>query len=236
MLKTENKYYVSEIFESIQGEGNYAGVYALFIRFHFCNLTCSWCDTKYTWNVKSGEFKEYTEEELREIVKSSIPYHIIFTGGEPALYRIDKLAVKGKRFHVETNATIIPDEKISIKFNDKMYIEREALDENIFKTFNWVVSPKLTNSKQIINEKAINYWSSVQFPVFKFIVQSVHDLNEVEQFTEKYKIARQKVYIGLEGVTIESQIRPDLVDEIIKRGFNFSPRLQILLWGNKRGR
>ena len=94
-----DKYFVSEIFRSIQGEGNYAGVNCLFIRFQFCNLTCSWCDTKYTWLRKSGTFKEYSKEELRKVIEDSPCHHIIFTGGEPTLYRLDELAVTGKKFH-----------------------------------------------------------------------------------------------------------------------------------------
>jgi len=236
MSKTENKYYISEIFESIQGEGNYAGVYALFIRFHFCNLTCTWCDTKYTWNKKSGEFKEYYGEELKSIIRKSKAFHIVFTGGEPALYYLDKLFVEGKKFHIETNATIIPTEKISIKLADNIVFERDFMDEQIIKMFNWVVSPKLCNSKQEINDLAIKFWAKQSFCIFKFIIQSYSDLEEIDQFIKKFGLFKQKIYIGLEGITVESQVRTDLIDEIVKRGFNFSPRLHILFWGNKRGR
>jgi 7-carboxy-7-deazaguanine synthase len=236
MQVTEDKYYISEIFESIQGEGNFAGVYSLFIRFHFCNLNCSWCDTKYTWLEKSGTFKIYSEEELKSIIKESKPYHIIFTGGEPALYRLDKLAVEGKKIHVETNATIIPTAKLSIELSDKTIFERNPMDDKIVSTFNWVVSPKLNNSKQKVNEEALNYWTRQKFCIYKFIIKSLEDLNEIEQFIYKFGISDQKVYIGLEGITLQSQVNPDLVADIIRRGYNFSPRLQVLLWGNERGR
>jgi 7-carboxy-7-deazaguanine synthase len=236
MLITEDKYCVSEIFESIQGEGNYAGVYSLFIRFHFCNLTCTWCDSKYTWNGKSADYKYYTAEELKSIIRNSKPSHIIFTGGEPALYRLDSLIIEGKKFHVETNATIIPTASLSIELEDKIGFTRNAMDEKIIRSFNWVVSPKLKNSNQKIYEEALQYWAKQEFCILKFIVQSVADLNEIEQFIHKFGILKQKIYIGLEGITIESQIRTDLVDEVLKRGFNFSPRLHILLWGNKRGK
>jgi len=236
MQITDNKYYISEIFESIQGEGNFAGVYSLFIRFHFCNLTCSWCDTKYTWFEKSGAFKEYSAEELKSIIRNSKPYHIIFTGGEPVLYRLDKLTVEGKKFHVETNATIIPTTKIDIQQGAKTRLSRKAMDTRIISTFNWVVASKLSNSNQKLNEEAILYWAKQQFCIYKFIIQSLTDLDEIEQFIQKFGILKQKVYIGLEGVTTESQIRGTLVDAIINRGYNFSPRLQVLLWGNERGR
>ena len=41
MDKKERKYYYSEIFHSIQGEGHYTGVPTAWIRFFLCNLQCS---------------------------------------------------------------------------------------------------------------------------------------------------------------------------------------------------
>ena len=37
----EKKYYYSEIFHSIQGEGHYTGVHTLWLRFFMCNLQCN---------------------------------------------------------------------------------------------------------------------------------------------------------------------------------------------------
>ena len=41
---------VNEIFKSIQGEGPNFGKPAIFLRTAQCNLKCTWCDTKYTWD------------------------------------------------------------------------------------------------------------------------------------------------------------------------------------------
>ena len=42
---------ISEIFYSIQGEGELTGIPSVFIRTSGCNLRCRWCDTKYaSWN------------------------------------------------------------------------------------------------------------------------------------------------------------------------------------------
>ncbi len=235
MNYSEGQYYVSEIFQSIQGEGNYSGVNSLFIRFQFCNLTCSWCDTKYSWNENSGKYSLYNSESLKNIIKESKSKHIIFTGGEPLLHKLDDLIVDGKKIHVETNGTIIPTEPLKLQMGSTL-ISRQAMNHTKIKNFNFVVSPKLSNSRQKINEESISYWSQQDNCIFKFIVQVKEDIEEVVQFLKIHNIDNQKVYIGLEGYNLQSQLQPDLVDEIVNQGFNFSPRLHIMLWGIQRGK
>ena len=232
----KEKYFVSEIFRSIQGEGNFAGVNCLFIRFQFCNLTCSWCDTKYTWLRKSGSFKEYSKEELRKVIEESPCHHIIFTGGEPTLYRLDELVVTEKIFHIETNGSILPWKQLNITLTDGTNFCRSAMDMNIIKHFNWVISPKLSNSGQSFQENALKPWVEKKFGIFKFIITDENDLKEVSKLASKYSISKDKIYIGLEGTNINNQLKPELVDKIIDSGFNFSPRLHVMLWGATKGK
>ena len=227
-------YFITEYFESIQGEGNCAGVNSLFLRFHYCNLTCSWCDTKYTWFTDSGKFEPYTAEQLKQLIASHQSPNIIFTGGEPTLYQLDKLVIPGKKYHVETNGTYIPTEPLDVILANQNQFQRKAMDEAVISAFNWVISPKLSNSGQVLNEESLDFWSQKQYATFKFIVRHTGDLDEVQSLMIRFSIKPEKVYIGLEGQTLQSQLKPDLVDEIIRRGLNFSPRLHVLLWGAKR--
>lgn len=225
---------VSEIFESIQGEGNRAGMRCLFIRFQFCNLTCTWCDTKYTWLKDTGYFKWYSLTELKDIIREKGIKEVIFTGGEPTLFSLDKLIEPGFNYHVETNGTVIPTLPLEIQLSDGTLIKREAMNKNTIGKFNWVVSPKLSNSRQKADIYSLNYWSVQDFCVFKFICSNEDDLVEVEKLVNDYKIDKSKIYIGMEGVTQKSQLKPEMVDKIIAKGFNFSPRLHVLLWGATR--
>lgn len=227
-------YFVSEYFESIQGEGNYAGANSLFVRFHYCNLTCSWCDTKYTWFEDSGKFEPFTADQLKTLIASHQSPNIILTGGEPTLYQLDKLVVSGKKYHVETNGIYLPTEPLDVLLaNDNRFI-REAMDESVIREFNWVISPKLSNSNQDLSECSIDYWSKKDYGIFKFIARNIADLDEVQSLINRFNINTRKVYIGLEGQTLQSQLNPELVDEIIRRGLNFSPRLHVILWGARR--
>ncbi|RNC28486.1 MAG: 7-carboxy-7-deazaguanine synthase [Candidatus Dichloromethanomonas elyunquensis] len=103
MCLLSNLYPICEIFDSIQGEGIWTGIPAVFVRFHGCNLRCCWCDTKETW---SGKAKEMTTEEILSKINLE---HVIITGGEPLLYDLtelfDLLHQEGKKVHVETNGT-----------------------------------------------------------------------------------------------------------------------------------
>jgi organic radical activating enzyme len=235
-MLTEYTYYISEYFQSIQGEGNFAGVNSFFIRFQHCNLRCCWCDSKFTWNKYSGTHKLFNQAELQKVISENQAEHVIFTGGEPTLYQLDKLVLQGKKFHVESNGTINPSQSLNIRMEDGTVFCREAMDERIISEFNWVISPKLSNSFQEINDEAIVFFAKKEFSVFKFVAKNSADLNEISRFATNYSIARHKVFVGLEGTTLESQIRPEMVEDIISSGFNFSPRLHVMLWGNTRGK
>jgi 7-carboxy-7-deazaguanine synthase len=235
-VEEKDLYYLSESFISIQGEGNYAGALSLFIRFQFCNLTCSWCDSKYTWNLNSGKYKTYETGEIKSLIAENHTHHVIFTGGEPTLYRLDRLVVPGKQYHVESSGSIIPTEPLELLFKDNNRITREGMDESVIEAFNWVISPKLSNSRQVLNKKGLQYWAGKNYCIFKFVVRNTTDLDEIACIVKEFAIDEKKVYIALEGQTLESQLKPDMVDKIMERGYNFSPRLHIMLWGAKRGK
>ena len=108
------------------------------------------------------------------------------------------------------------------------------MDADVIARFNWVISPKLSNAKQPLNEEALAFWAQQPYAIFKFIAQDTTDLDEITALIQQHGIDSHRVYIGLLGSTLESQLRPDFVDEIVQRGYHYSPRLHVLLWGQQR--
>jgi len=111
---------ISEVFESIQGEGVYLGERQIFVRFFGCNLECRFCDTRL------NTFFECEPEELFEMIKKyPRDYHsIAFTGGEPLLQKDFLKAVlelthsAGYRNYLETNGTLFVELKEIIDYVD----------------------------------------------------------------------------------------------------------------------
>ena len=99
---------INEIFYSLQGEGYYTGVPAVFIRFSGCNLKCSFCDTQHDEGVM------ITDEQIVDEVDKYPASTVILTGGEPSLWidssLIDLLHQHGKYICIETNGTrVLPE-------------------------------------------------------------------------------------------------------------------------------
>lgn len=94
---------VVEIFESMQGEGFWQGVYCTFIRFAGCNLSCPFCDE----HDKYAKAKDMTPEDIDNLCNQ---VHVVLTGGEPTLqpqlYTLIHILQKtGHIVHIETNGT-----------------------------------------------------------------------------------------------------------------------------------
>lgn len=80
---------VMEYFFTIQGEGRHTGRAAFFIRLAGCDVGCTWCDVKESWNA--AEHPLVKLDFLVEQVRDAKADFVVITGGEPALYDLTAL-------------------------------------------------------------------------------------------------------------------------------------------------
>ena len=78
---------VTEIFSSLQGEGPYAGVKQIFVRFYDCNMRCRWCDTPQALPEHVGTPPDMDAEQVFQQVAAlwNHCHSVSLTGGEPLL-------------------------------------------------------------------------------------------------------------------------------------------------------
>ena len=226
-----------EIFASIQGEGVSMGVPSVFVRLSLCNLACEWCDTKYTWDWERYDPKDEiirveVDEIMRRVEALSAPatINVVITGGEPLLQQRQLVPVAtalqagSYRIEVETNGTVQP---------------RPALASVIDQ---WNVSPKLENSGNTAAERevapALQWFAAQPHAYFKFVVAEPSDLDEVRALAERYAIPASRILLMPEGrdAATLGQRSQWLVEQCRERGYRFTTRLHVLLWGDKRGR
>ena len=232
-----------KVFFSLQGEGISIGKPAVFLRLHLCNLKCSFCDTKYTWDRKDKRF--YTEPErwsIERTVKEIEKYHchrLVITGGEPLLQRealiqlIDRLEpdnlpsswYSSWSFEIETNGTFAPLDKNKIGIRDLQYN----------------VSPKLKNSgnprKLRYKPKILKQYNEKRYnSVFKFVVIQPDDLIEIRRIVAECDLDKNKIILMPEGTTQEKVAKHGraVVELCKKEGWQLIPRLQVMLWGDIR--
>jgi organic radical activating enzyme len=80
---------IMEEFYTLQGEGDKMGTAAYFIRIGGCDVGCSWCDTKESWDVSMFPPKEVLP--VVERAADTPAKTVVITGGEPSRYPLDFL-------------------------------------------------------------------------------------------------------------------------------------------------
>lgn len=136
---------VHSIFNTIQGEGPYAGRRALFIRLNGCNLQCPGCDTEYT-------SKRYVMTPANIVYEVRNVWHpvelIVITGGEPFRQNITPAVMSllefGYTVQIETNGVL-------------------SLPDFPYEHASVVISPKTAKINKLAAEKAA---------AFKYVIQA----------------------------------------------------------------
>jgi organic radical activating enzyme len=215
------------------------------------------CDSYASWHP---EFKHlspnYTTEELVAKMLALTPngkwvqhngndVHLVITGGEPLLgwqrayeellSHPDMLDLKNITF--ETNGTQILQPKF------KEYLDKwQFADQDREVTFS--VSAKLSASGEQWNEAIkpdiVYDYSQYGTTYLKFVVETPEHFEEVEKATAEFRSGGfcGVVYVMPQGgvVTPYAANRAKVADWAVSKGYYYSPRLHVDLWGNGWGK
>lgn len=222
---------VSEVFESLQGEGASAGVPCVFLRLATCNLRCAWCDTKYTWDFKQYRYENEVREVPVEVVATELralrSRRLVVTGGEPLLQQptLEALLLElGDEWtvEVETNGTLAPSPALAARVDQ------------------WNVSPKLENSGEPLARRldrvVLDTFASTGKAWLKLVLET-GDADEATALVRNLGWPVERVlFMPQARSRAELLDRSPAIAELSRaHGVRFSSRLHLVLWGERRG-
>lgn len=225
---------VSEVFgPTLQGEGPHAGRAVQFMRLMGCNLSCSWCDTPYTWDGSRFDLRAETMalslEEMTGLLMPRVP--LVLSGGEPLMHQAKPILQAvlqharlrlGCEVHVETNGTIAP--------NDAM---RSAV--NVF-----AVSPKLSHAGRHRGRQDARIapaWSTVPGAFLKVVVRTGEDVRYVADWAARQGWDPRAVWVMPLGTDTHALLArwTEIATAAAQAGINATQRLHVLAWGDTKG-
>jgi len=193
-------------FNSLQGEGQYCGIPALFVRISGCNRRCNFCDTSYAWN--NGI--EIDIKALTKTINESPYTTIIFTGGEPLmvkdeLYKVIRKIWKSKLLHLETNGDLISKD-----------------DFWVLKMFSYIAfSPKDLQAVENVQE--------VEPFLKNYDIKIVTDLKNIG--TDLLPYATILMPLTVKDETENLKIKQKVWQYCVDNKIRYSPRIHIDVWG-----
>jgi organic radical activating enzyme len=238
LVTDDNTLPISELFtDTLQGEGPAAGRAASFLRFMGCNLSCEWCDTKYTWDSTTHDLRAgttwMTVEAITERLLNTHSGIVVLTGGEPLLQQEHPawgkllVALSGRRrIHIETNGTVAPTRTT--------LVAAEII----------TVSPKLPNAgahrghqDPTIRSEYVDLANNYPGLHLKIVCRTADDVLATARMAKSLHWPWDRVWVMPEGTTpIELAERwPIIAAAAARYGINATHRLHVLAWGNERG-
>ena len=142
---------VMEQFVTLQGEGFFTGKSAVFIRLAGCDVGCTWCDVKESWDPNEHPVLK-VEDIVDKVLKFPTDF-VVITGGEPTLHNLTTLVKVLKKYDkyiaIETAGTNpLPNGIDWVCFSPKKF--KKPIDE---------VYSKVNELKVVINNVADIRWA-----------------------------------------------------------------------------
>ena len=226
---------VSEIFYSIQGEGRLTGRASVFVRLAGCPLRCWWCDTPYALKASDGEAMS-----LAQVVEKVCGFdcsHVVVTGGEPLAAKalpelMAALHGAGKHVTVETAAIAVREFGCDLVSMSPKLSHSTPWEGEFAKYAE-------SHEKKRLNVEAIQYYVQHFDYQLKFVVGGERDVEEVEAVLQQLRgVEREKVLLMGQAQTRKELTAAEakVAQLCLEHGFGYSPRLQVALWDNVRGK
>lgn len=224
---------ISEIFDSIDGEGIRAGKLCTFIRTFGCNLRCSYCDSMYAVE------KQYSDKPIREMGINEILSRVnrnyrrvTLTGGEPLLFPdsvklVSRLCEMDYEVNIETNGSCD-----IVAFRDLI-----RNNENMFFTIDF----KLPSSGEMYSMRLSNFESLRENDVLKLVIGSEEDLSVAlgvsRDVIEKYGDKAPHIFVGVVFGSFElSDVIAEFMKDPLLKDVRFQIQMHKVIWDpNKRG-
>ncbi|MEO0278472.1 MAG: 7-carboxy-7-deazaguanine synthase QueE [candidate division WOR-3 bacterium] len=226
---------VSEIFTSIQGEGNVIGLPSVFLRLSGCNLKCRYCDTKFSWKSK----KIYTIEEISETLITLGIKTLTITGGEPLIQSATCIKlIKAIRQHfntivIETNGIIRNEE-------DMKLLNMVDVVSLSLKTQNFI-------GRQIKYEEILNNVKNIKANLYIKLVFTKEDtIEDIKRLIKKIKESTNSIDIILQPSSnfrrkeeflrfVKKTWREILKDDFISNNAKIIPQLhKLVFWRGRK--
>ena len=217
---------ITEIFYSLQGEANAAGLPTVFIRLTGCPLRCTYCDT--TYSFEGGE-----RQSLEQIIQTTLDFkttYIRLTGGEllappNALPLMTRLADLGCEVSLETSGAL----------------DVSKVDPRVSK----VLDLKTPTSGEEKRNLLSNLDHLTQHDQIKFVICNREDYEWSKQQVEQYQLVDKVSTVWFspafaveKGNVRLPQLARDLAQWILEDHLpvRFQLQLHKLLWNDETGR
>lgn len=230
----------------------------LYSKYEDLPLVNTGCDSYASWHPKFKHLSPTLETDTviermlaltpnnRWMQDNGNDIHLVITGGEPLLgwqkvypELLEAMSMRDlANITFETNGT----QEISEEFG--AYLKQWRGPEWVQREITFSVSAKLSASgekwEDAIKPEIVKNYEQYGKVYLKFVVENPADFTEVDAAVEAYR------GVGLEGVVYVMPVggvvsvydgnKFSVADEAMKRGYYYSPRLHVDLWGNSWGK
>jgi 7-carboxy-7-deazaguanine synthase len=223
---------ISEIYESVQGEGLLTGTPSVFVRTSGCNLRCWFCDTPFaSWEPEGQHFKW---QEVDQASRRFTASHVVLTGGEPLIFKAipelcAALRIGPRHLTIETAGTIYLELECDlVSLSPKLASSAPQSRDSAWYRQHQARRERIEAVRRYMNDHAYQ---------LKFVVDDEQDAADVLTYLDRLgSFDGDRVLLMPQGIDVETlNAKAEWLKPWCERhGLRFCPREHIAWFGNKR--